>query len=545
MVGRSVLLSPDVLATIASFQDGLYHDMHPFLIDAAPRTRGLYTPTTRPDETFDRIMADSFHPRMCAWLEDHGFDRLPLLFRCLPFLAHPVLDYAAWSGNIALLDWFITAVQLGINSARCHSLFAIAAERNHVDVLEFLRGRGFMTCFELTKLGFHAWKTFLGAIQPGHLPTVRCLVEQFKLVATRKSQIDQLLQVAIPCHDIVQYLLGFVKLSKDQKKQALVLAAKAGQYDLALELLNRGFDTSALSIDMAAEGGNLHLVQLLDDLGGFHCTTWAMDLAARGGHFDVVRWLHAHRREGCTDKAFVSAVECGQVEMLQFLHVHYPGQVNRAALDSAMCDAAGLGHLATVQYLCQQLQCEASSLALQHAARCCHVEVVAWLCNQGATVGADPELMASAMDNALTAAIHRGDLAMLQWLDDNVSAIQWTASVPDVAIRCGHIHVVQWLMAHAKVAGVNSTAVHEAIEHDEMHELQCPQDYMATLNFELDDAMTEAATSGHVKMIRWLLQSNTHVCVCDVRRRVMQHDAPENLMRHILRRKASHCEKHM
>ena len=62
-------------------------------------------------------------------------------------------------------------------------------------------------------------------------------------------------------------------------------------------------------IDIAANTGNLDIVEWFHVHYPTECTTRAMDFAACAGHFHVIEWLHANRREGCTYRAADHAAE--------------------------------------------------------------------------------------------------------------------------------------------------------------------------------------------------------------------------------------------
>ncbi|KAF0683766.1 Aste57867_24200 [Aphanomyces stellatus] len=136
----------------------------------------------------------------------------------------------------------------------------------------------------------------------------------------------------------------------------------------------------------------------------------------------------------------------------------------------------------------------------------------------------------------------KGHLAMLEWLDQYYPAVRCTSLAIDLAMGSGHMEVVQWLMAHGYVGGVHVDAMVQAIG-DTNGLVSCPQDYLECVSFKLEESMIDASLHSHVKMLRWLLPSNTHVCACDALRGV-QRWGQDDLVTHILRTKASRCKKH-
>ncbi|KAJ3185542.1 hypothetical protein HDU87_000165 [Geranomyces variabilis] len=155
-------------------------------------------------------------------------------------------------------------------------------------------------------------------------------------------------------------------------------------------------------IDVAAAGGQRHVVQWLHEHGG-RATGDAMDLASQNGRLEVVKFLHKNRHEGCSTDAMDKAASGGHLEVVKWLHKHRQEGCTPDALD----EAAGSGHLAVVQWLHRNRQEGATTEAMDYAA--------AW-----------------------------GDLAMLQWLHAHRQE-GCTTSAMNMAAAGGHLAVVEWL----------------------------------------------------------------------------------------------------
>ncbi|KAF0682500.1 Aste57867_25374 [Aphanomyces stellatus] len=543
-----VLLSSNLMAATASYQDGLFFSLMP-LISNYVRRRNQVGSYVRLDDAFNHLMADSFDSVMSTWLTDYGLHRLPKALECLPFLREIIPQYAAWSGHLMLLEWYHSMV-VGLDALNGHCLVAIAIERNHLDVLELLLNRGYRETIRID--------TMLLAIQRGRLPIVRFLHEQFGHVLGSAEDFTRLTRDAIATRDVelVDYTLDvIVPLLRERflnschgaitldDKWLVPVAAKSGQYDMTMHLLARGCNGSRLSLANAASGGNLQLVEHLHDVGGYPCTTSAMDEASTHGHLDVVCWLHVNCNQGCSPAAFNGAVRHGHVDIIEFLQAHYPHSIDpkqpRNELNCAAEDAMEHGHWNIVLYLLEhKLWNWTPRGVLDVAAAQGNVEVAQWLVENLATLGFELECTTDAMEDAA----EKGHLAMLEWLDQYYPAVGCTSLAIDLAMGSGHMEVVQWLMAHGYVDGVHVDAMVQAIG-DTNGLVSCPQDYLECLSFNLEESMIDAALHGHVKMLQWLLQSNTHVCACDVLRGVQRWDQ-DDLVTHILRTKASRCSKH-
>ncbi|KAF0718952.1 Aste57867_1368 [Aphanomyces stellatus] len=350
-----VLLLPDLLASISRYQDGVCHDMHPFLHVHIPRRhhvdRGIHISSLTLDD-YNRIMTNDLDTIISSWLVAYGMFRLAKLIECLPFLHDTVLEYTAWSGNVVLLEWFQTTRHDNGLLLPWPSLLWIAVERNHLHVLEWMSTWGFRDVIPL--------HTMHAAIRPGNLRMIRYLHEEWDVPDNCGLK---LMAHALLIHDadiIMYYLDHHISVglpSVGLQRWLVANAARGGLHGLTLALLDRGFDKSSLSIDVAASGGSLPLVQHLHDLGTYICTTNAIDEASARGYIEMVAWLHTHRDEGCTNDAMDEASRNGHLDMVRWLHanrafVHsnYPNAViPHAMVHNA--DAMRAGQFHVVQFL--------------------------------------------------------------------------------------------------------------------------------------------------------------------------------------------------
>ncbi|KAF0713370.1 Aste57867_4379 [Aphanomyces stellatus] len=147
-MSHEVLLLPDIIHVIASFQDGLYLDMLPLALLEIPMLH-----TTRKcnaDHEYDltpRDLADTqmerMHVPLRAWLDEFGISRLPRLFESLPRLVGAVVRDAIWFNDMSLLEYLQDLVDL---KTLPDSLLDIAATKNHFEIVKYLNDIGHMGC---------------------------------------------------------------------------------------------------------------------------------------------------------------------------------------------------------------------------------------------------------------------------------------------------------------------------------------------------------------------------------------------------------------
>ncbi|KAF0690026.1 Aste57867_18535 [Aphanomyces stellatus] len=493
-----VLVSSELLPVISAFQDGLFADMFPFLVDFVQERR-LYPMFGCRLVDYNCLMQDFFHPEFSSWLAAYGLARLPTLLTCLPFLRTTIVEYAAWSANLALLAWCDTNFQLDCARVVKHSLVVIATERGHVSVLEYLFAR-------------HVVDTDMATLQsaikqtPTNLHLVRTLVEHGRN-SLLPDDLLKLLEAALTVGsiEIVDYLLNDFIASPDVLRHAwcVVQAAYEGHERLTFSLLERGFDRSGLSIDVAAHGGSLTLVQHLHDLGGVDCTTQAMDTAAYCGHLDVIRWLHANRHEGCTRNAVSQAASCGHLGIVKFLHVEYPAVFDHDHL-SAFADAVGATATSwpAVQYLLEHHLCACPTNLLESAVAGGQMDIAQWLLDNPTTLGRQLTCSTDAMD----AAAEHGRVAMLEWCHQHDPTVGCTTKASYYAIANGHSDIVFWLKTHGYLNPVDTRAVLDAIRSGHVATVTLLESYLLTRTFDGVAALKAAAFFRQVKMVRWLLQ---------------------------------------
>ncbi|OQS07156.1 hypothetical protein THRCLA_20215 [Thraustotheca clavata] len=210
-------------------------------------------------------------------------------------------------------------------------------------------------------------------------------------------------------------------------------------------------------MNVAAENGQLEMIQYMHTSGSKACSSEAVDLAARNGHLNITKWLHENGKEGCTIRAVHNSIISDNVIILKYLINQ--GHVECSEFDMVNCttkvmdNAAAISDLETVKYL-----------------------------HEHRTEG----YRTKAMDMAA----ERGDFEMVKFLHLNHTG-GCTANAMDNAAKFGHFSVkgvlrVQWIMLQRM--GI-----------------------MKLLNIFIT-AMDYAAWKGHFDIVRFIHEIRTEGC---------------------------------
>ncbi|KDO15813.1 hypothetical protein SPRG_18651, partial [Saprolegnia parasitica CBS 223.65] len=149
-----------IVRSIASFQDGIFEDLRPFL--GFDYKAWVNTP-------FDKrllVQLEPFHALLLPWLADHSIDRLAQLFEALPDVAPLVTETAIYYGHDDLVAHLSAHWRHKATSLRSMDL---AAWAGHFSILKRLHEEDFGGCSHLAM----DW----GA-RGGHLDIVQFLHEQ-------------------------------------------------------------------------------------------------------------------------------------------------------------------------------------------------------------------------------------------------------------------------------------------------------------------------------------------------------------------------------
>ncbi|KAF0683660.1 Aste57867_24305 [Aphanomyces stellatus] len=445
----ALIVSPELLPLITAYQDGVFHDMLPFLTLETCPTTGDFSDVV--------VHYKDLYPILTSWLDAWGIRRLSKLLACMPFLWDIVLYHAIQLHNLPLLDWC-----LANRTDYSHCLLDMAADANHLDVMELLFSQGHRGCSD------HAIDA---AIRHGNLSTVLFLRDHCAHIV---PDVDaHCIRRAVE-HGQLGLLRFFLDLHPRQLEYDLVGLGPAmanGHSDMILFCLTRlpPQIVSSLTRSMlfgASQYGLLPLVQALSPIVRF-ATPALMDGAAANGHLDVVQWLHANRTEGYTYKAVVSAATFGHLHVLAYLHRQDDGRI--AAVHRLLPTIVQNGHLAVAEYVVEHklVHMQSCTLAIAMASGRLDVlqwwfatfdhssapladampfvangnlEAVRWMFDQG--------ILTDVTSDSLCHAAQNGHLALLQWLHDAGYGRDFDrVALTRGAAALGRVHIIRWLFS--------------------------------------------------------------------------------------------------
>ncbi|KAF0688400.1 Aste57867_19977 [Aphanomyces stellatus] len=192
LVAPDVLLSPPLMAIVASFQPGLFNDMRPFRFLAMPDTfrRPLTLDNITLLDRFRRVQ-HHVHAVLTPWLAAYSVSRLVSLVAALPRMRLLVMLHALCNRD---LDLVRSLDQLFSVRSFCGNLLDIAATMNDLPALEFLHAQGHPGC---TPAAMDA------AAKHGNLPMVIFLHRRCQVGCTTLALVDAIVQGHVA---VVQYL---------------------------------------------------------------------------------------------------------------------------------------------------------------------------------------------------------------------------------------------------------------------------------------------------------------------------------------------------
>ncbi|OQR83365.1 hypothetical protein ACHHYP_20749 [Achlya hypogyna] len=292
----SVLLVPDLLRVIVSFQNGLCVANLRLVGHLRRIHLSNYQLTT-----FLRDDMAPFHAAFPPWLAAHGMTALGNVLRHKRYYRTHLLFYAIIHGHVPLLKYLTTVEQVRITD----KAWALAAIYGHAPVAAYL-------------MDHHA-ESYESSVSDmvalhGHVAMLQCLYEKGAEIA--------------PTVRNTACARGRIAVLEFAHAQALGVWHPSG-------------------VHAAARGGYVDVVAFLHAhaYDGFGPDT--MNTAALYGHLDVVRFLHTHRREGCSPEALIWAAKYGRLPLVSFL------DEMRAERDLTRTLKAAIkhGHIEVVRYL--------------------------------------------------------------------------------------------------------------------------------------------------------------------------------------------------
>ncbi len=360
--------------------------------------------------------------------------------------------------------------------------------------------------------------------------------------ASNEDSFISLCEAALSDNAIKLIIDGSLNI-RAQGEAMLGAACRAGLYSVAELLMKQGAAVTPLVAVNAAAGGNVALLKMLDPectrfrehLGEmllhadyrdhFHMVKYLLDngapalacrmkvlmTAAEKGHMRQVEYLIEHGANSnlLLGKALASAVRGERIDLVDHL-LHRGAHVN-ADNGAPLSEAAKRGDMAMVQLL----KARGADLhtnedwALRSAASSGNVILVTFLLDVGAHV--------NAWNGApLSEAASNGDIAMVQLLESRGADLRMCEDrALRSAARSGSIALVAYLLERG--ANVNAktvlgeTPLLAAAKNGDMGMVQFLEARNADLHICDDGAIGNAAGSGNVALVAYLLDRGTHV----------------------------------
>lgn len=364
--------------------------------------------------------------------------------------------------NTDLIAWYLEHIDTEGNELISH---AIAL--GDLELVHWLHERGITA-------GLHR-DDLASAASNGNLSAVLFLHNTFPGIMDGEAVNTALIHAASRGYEeIVEYLDPFVIRSPhDITYKAIDFACNQGHEEMVRWLLNHGYDCSPAAVDGAVRNGHNTLAYMLMNMGiegtmtpmdehhrttvdfaagngdldqvktlihrGYKLTAWSMDLAAEGGHIHIMSWIHGSSRKEdwanpnglrCSELASLLAAQQGHRHILNFLW-------NRGYLADPESESNN----------CNQCRSRLIEIAVRHG----NYDTVTWLFEHGYTSTPD----------ALNIAAKMGDVDMVRLLW-SFGCTCTSAAMTNAASR-GHIPVMNFLSTYYGLSQDLPTVIFEAV----------------------------------------------------------------------------------
>ncbi|KAF4142663.1 Ankyrin repeats (many copies) [Phytophthora infestans] len=273
------------------------------------------------------------------------------------------------------------------------------------------------------------------------------------------------------------------------------------------------------SMDDAAAGGHMEMLQWIYDQSYGGCSDNALEGAAKNGRLDMVQWLVEKGITKGSREAVQAACSEGHLSVVRWLlergNVPYP--------HFAMNCAVRQGHLNIVKYLGEVGIASAPSLMLIDAAMNGHLHLIKWLLEKYNALElfpkVDPTRFGRSSQTAMDRAANNGHLHVLKFLYSVAVEMQnegksegptCTSWALQSAASMGHLEVVKWLQKHyPNLCFAPSTTIMVArngnLEMLQWHHDRDDVEWSA-------DVMDSAAENGHLAVVKWLHKNRSEGC---------------------------------
>ncbi|CAK4750123.1 unnamed protein product [Aphanomyces euteiches] len=467
---RRALILPDVMETIAAFQNGIHLELLPL----AKVEKARLAKYAKALGLFSDTMIQAAHKELDPWYEMYGTTHLrkvqhPLLLT--PVLAHAIhtrqldvlrflheshpsvftpeaMDFAARIGALDVVEW--------LHCNRCEgcstNAMDAACQHGHLAVVAYLHTRRQEGCTwhgpvwaatrgDLPLLGFlltnrpqdFTRAALIDAVKSGHVAAVELMLAGLPSLCDSVALEDALNECVLR-GDLAMLALfeARVEWTEEYVVHYLDRAVVADQREVISHLFT-AYEAllTGCPMDVAAKYGYGNILRWLDEQKESACTTGAMDGAAANGHLDLVMFLDECRSEGCSTHAMDMAATNGHLDVVEYLH----STRREGCTTQAMDGAASNGHLDVVEYLHTHRSEGCTQKAIDGAAKHGHLDVVQFLWQHRSQ---------RCSDRGLAGAIYGGHVAVLNYCVEHDPEL-FTPPVLEAAAETRHAEVVEWL----------------------------------------------------------------------------------------------------
>lgn len=341
--------------------------------------------------------------------------------------------------------------------------------------------------------------------------------------------------------DVVRWLYEYTGDAARDLSRVMIYAVRRGNLLLVQWLLANVYqDVPQLSpptINDAARGGHLHVIQWLFDQGYIQHVGDAFRNAAMSGYFDIVKWLVAHDILENVDEGVSGAAASGFSSIVTWLLERNLGL--NAHL--SMYLAAINGHFEVSQYVHSKGIDSFGEHMMYMACERGHLDVVKWLYSEFSS-NPDINLFPIIRPNAegypryscaMDAAASNGHLSVLQFLHSVATSTEssperrkrkrskdrsrvtggrvptCTRAAMTNAASEGHLHIVQWLHAN-RPEGCSPSVINSAARNGHLKVVKWLHENVLVGCTKA--AMDGAAANGHLDVVQWLHENRTEGC---------------------------------
>ncbi|KUF89862.1 hypothetical protein AM587_10005822 [Phytophthora nicotianae] len=304
---------------------------------------------------------------------------------------------------------------------------------------------------------------------------------------------------------------------------AMSYAVKQGDRPLVQWLIDVVYEAEPLllppSMDDAAAGGHMELLQWIYEQGYGGCSGNALEAAAKNGRLDMVQWLVENRVTKGAREGVRAACGEGHLNVVQWLLERVDVQYPHFAMNCAIRQ----GHLDIVKYLCKVGIVNEPSLMVIDAASNGHVHMIKWFLENYGTEDlfptVDPSRVGPSSQTVMDRAANNGHLHILELLHSVAVEMQkegkngaptCTNWALESAAIMGHLEVVKWLQTHYTDLCFSSSTTSMVARNGNLKILQW-------LHRRDDvewstDVMDSAAENGHLAVVKWLHVNRSEGC---------------------------------